>query len=90
MINISKININTNINTDEHNVLALVSIIIDDSIVVDNIKLMNGKDGPYLVFPVNDRNKFIANPITEETRQYILNKILDEMRKHNGFQRDNK
>ena len=46
---------------------------------------MNGEKGIYLLFPQNGKyTKFVAYPIKEETRQYILDEILKEMVNQDG------
>lgn len=60
------------------NFLAEIDIVIDCNIIVNNIKLMLGNKGEYLIFPSDDKGRNIAYPIKEETRQFILNEVLNK------------
>ena len=65
------------------NILADVNIDINYDFRIHNIKLVDGKKGPYLIFPQNRMHKFIVYPIKDEVRQEILDKILEEFSKIN-------
>ena len=65
------------------NFLANINIIIDHDMVINNIKLMNGLKGKYLKFPEDDKGRNIAYPIKEETRQFILNELLNKYEEEN-------
>ncbi len=58
------------------NTLASIDIIIDCNVIINDIKLMNGIKGEYLVFPSDDKGRNIAYPIKDSTRQNILNEVL--------------
>ena len=62
----------------DKNFLAEIDLVIDYSIIIKGIKLMNGIKGEYLKFPNDDRGRSIAFPIKEKTRQEILDIILKE------------
>ena len=64
---------------------AVASITIDDSFVVKGIKIINGKNGPFISMP-NQKDghgdyKDIAFPINSETREKIINAIMEEYNK---------
>lgn len=58
------------------NLLAKASIVIDYDFQVNDIELMKGKKGYYLIFPKNKYNKFVAYPLDEDTRLEILNYMV--------------
>lgn len=73
---ITNIIVKKNKGDHDKNYLATVSIVLDYDLVVHNIKLMNGEKGEYLQFPVDNKGRFVGNPINEEYRQYLLKEIL--------------
>ena len=81
---ITKVNLqysNNNIN----NFICEADVTFDYDFTVHGIKVMNGEKGIYLLFPQNGKyTKFVAYPIKEETRQYILDEILKEMVNRDG------
>ena len=76
MMNISEIRINK---INKGNFLGYVSILIDNSIVVDGIELYDGKNGRYILMPLNPKIKKMRRnsvyPITNEAREKILDAI---------------
>lgn len=58
------------------------SITIEDSIVISDLKIMEGKNGIFISMPnrklKNGTYKDIAFPITREAREQITNEILKE------------
>lgn len=60
-------------------VLGYATIVLDYCFAVHDIKVMSGEKGPYLIFPADKVGKFIAYPIKEEVRQYILDSIIKEI-----------
>lgn len=65
-------------NNLDNKLLGIASITLDFDFIVHDINIMDGDKGKYLIFPTKGPNKYVAYPIKEETRQYILNSILDE------------
>ena len=64
---------------------AVVSITIDDELVVHDIKVINGKDGYFLSMPSRKTNegdfKDIVHPIKTEVREMLKNRIVAEYEK---------
>lgn len=60
-------------------VLGYATIVLNYGFAVHDIKVMSGEKGPYLIFPLDKAGKYIANPMNEETRQYILKEIMQEI-----------
>lgn len=62
------------------NLLAFASVTINDSFVVDGIRLCNGKNGPYLNMPgsTNKRGTWrdACKPITKEFRQQLTEAVV--------------
>lgn len=79
MIEITDVNLK-NVNTSR--VKAIASITINDCFVVNDIKLVEGKDGLFVVMPSrktpNGEFKDIAHPINAETRKLIQNAIINK------------
>ena len=59
------------------NALADVAITLDHDFAIHNIQLLTGEKGPYILFPKDKVGKGIAYPINNETREMILNTVLD-------------
>ena len=61
------------------------SVTIDDSVVISEIKIVNGKNGLFVSFPnrrlPSGEYKDIAFPITKEARKQIVDEILAEYNK---------
>ena len=61
---------------------AFASIVFDASFMVNDIKVIEGKDGLFISMPSrrrkNGRFKDIAHPLNQETRQVIEDRILAE------------
>ena len=64
---------------------AFASIVFDGSFMVNDIKVIQGKDGLFISMPSrrqkNGRFKDIAHPLNQETRQVLEERILDEFRR---------
>lgn len=64
---------------------AFVSIVFDGSFMVNDIKVIQGKDGFFISMPSrrkkNGRFKDIAHPLNQETRQAIEDRIVAEYRR---------
>ena len=73
------------VNTEDAKLKAVASITIDDSIVVHDIKVINGKDGYFISMPsrkVADGNyKDIVHPIKTEVREMLKERIIAEYEK---------
>lgn len=79
MLNISEVRIKK---INRGSFLGYASILIDDSFIIDGIELYEGRKGRYFLMPLNPKLKrFRKNscyPITEDTRQNILDLISKE------------
>lgn len=62
----------------EKNLLALVDIDLDYNYRIHDIKLMSGNKGEYIVFPTNQHEKYVAYPISNDFREYILSNIVSK------------
>jgi len=85
MINITNVQINSPKNTNSK-ILAFAKITIDDSFVVDNLKIIDGSKGIFVAMPSNKNTKTqefqdIAFPITKECRKYVTETILEAYNK---------
>ena len=78
-MNITKIEIDRNV--EGKNLIGIVNIIINNQFKLEDIKLMKGNKGMYLLFPQNSFYKCIYYPTKEEIRQKILEKILKQYNK---------
>ena len=63
--------------------LCYASILIDNSIVIDGIKLLQGENGRYIIMPVRklkgvDTKRNYSYPINNETREKILQEISNK------------
>lgn len=80
MIQITKVNIYKTENLGA--VEAIASIVIDDAIAINNIKIINGKKGLFIGMPSRKNSngdfKDIVYPINTETREIIEKAILTE------------
>lgn len=69
----------------ESKVKAVASITIDDSFVVHDIKIIDGKDGYFIVMPSKTTRfgeyRDVAHPIKSEVRAYIRDMILEAFEK---------
>ena len=66
--------------------LALVSITIDDMLVIHDIKIKDGPNGYFIAMPnrkmPNGEYKDIAHPLNSEARKLLHSTILDAYEKH--------
>ena len=80
MIQVTKVNIYKAENLGA--VKAIASIVINDAIAINNIKIINGKKGLFIAMPSrkasNGEFKDIVYPINTETREIIEKAILTE------------
>lgn len=79
MLKINEVRINK---INKGNLLGYASILIEDSFIIEGIELHSGKNGRYLLMPLNFKRRNVrrnsAYPITNETREMILNLILEK------------
>ncbi len=66
---------------DDIKLKAVASITIDDCFVIHDIKVIEGNDGHFVAMPSRKTNdgeyKDIAHPINTETRQAVIDAVLD-------------
>jgi stage V sporulation protein G len=66
----------------EEKLKAFVSIVIDRCFMVNDIKIINGKDGLFISMPSrrkkNGEFKDVAHPLNNETRKFVESKVLGE------------
>ena len=66
---------------DDIKLKAVASITIDDCFVIHDIKIIEGNDGYFVAMPSRKTNdgeyKDIAHPINTETRQAVIEAVLD-------------
>lgn len=58
------------------NVLADASLTLDHDFAIHNVQLLTGEKGPYVLFPKDKVGKGIVYPINNETRELVLNTLL--------------
>ena len=67
---------------DETKLKAVASITFDDCFVVHDIKVIAGKNGPFVSMPsrknLDGNHRDIAHPIKTETREEIKNEVLEK------------
>lgn len=83
MIEVTKVNIYETENLGE--VKAVASIVVNNAIAINNIKIINGKKGLFIGMPsrktLTGEFKDIVYPINTETREIIQIAILKEYKK---------
>jgi len=66
----------------EGKVKAIISITIDDAIVIHDIKLVEGQKGLFMAMPgrkiADGQFRNIAHPISQEVRDMLQNLLLDK------------
>ena len=64
---------------------AMASVVLNDAICINDIRIMEGEKGPFISMPSrrkeNGQFKDIAHPINQETREKIQSAILEEYKK---------
>lgn len=85
MLNITEIRIKR---IGKGDLLAASSVCIDNCFIMNEIKLLNGKNGRYISFPNRrlknkDIRKNFSYPINNETRLQLLEAISEEYDKSN-------
>lgn len=78
MLNISDVRIKR---IDKGDFLCYASVCIDNKLIIDGIKLLQGKKGRYILMPVrkvsgNNKRNF-AYPTNNETREQLLELISE-------------
>ena len=67
---------------DEEKLRAFVSIVFDNCFMVNDIKVIQGKDGLFISMPSrkkrNGKFKDVAHPLNNETRKMLEEQILSE------------
>jgi stage V sporulation protein G len=67
---------------DEEKLRAFVSIVFDNCFMVNDIKVIQGKDGLFISMPSrkkrNGKFKDVAHPLNNETRKMLEDQILSE------------
>lgn len=81
-MNITRINVKK---VNEEKVKAIVSISIDDSILIHDIKVIDGKNGIFISMP-NKKTKTgdyrdLVHPVSKEAREELYQKILEAYEK---------
>ena len=65
---------------DEEKLKACVSVVFDECFMVNDIKVIQGRDGSFISMPSrrkrNGRFKDVAHPLNNETRRMIEDQIL--------------
>lgn len=73
------------IQKEDSKLKAVASMTIEDCFVVHDVKIIEGKDGYFIAMPSRKASdgeyKDIVHPINTETRQEIINIILDAFKK---------
>lgn len=68
----------------EEKLKAFVSIVLDRCFMVNDIKVIQGKDGLFISMPSrrkkNGEFKDVAHPLNQETRTWVEERILGEYR----------
>lgn len=78
------------VNSKEGKVVAFADITIDDSFLVNNVKIINGQRGLFVAMPAikdkkTDTYKDVCFPLNNEARKIIETKVLAEYRKGNDI-----
>lgn len=67
---------------DEEKLKAFVSVVFDDCFMVNDIKIINGRDGLFISMPSrkkkNGEFKDVAHPLNNDTRRMIEDRILTQ------------
>ena len=69
------------VNKDDSKLKAVASITIDDCFVVHDVKIIDGNDGFFIAMPsrktADGEFKDVAHPIKSETRNEIIESVLE-------------
>ena len=67
---------------DEEKLKAFVTIVIDDSLVIRDVKIIDGVNGLFLAMPSKKRKngeyKDVVHPVNQETRKRIEMLVFEE------------
>ena len=73
---------------DDSKLKAVASITIDDCFVIHDIKVIDGTDGYFVAMPSRKTSdgeyKDIAHPINTETRQTVIDAVLEAFKLENA------
>lgn len=73
---------------DSGKLKAVASITIDDCFVIHDIKVIDGNDGFFVAMPSRKTSegefKDIAHPINTETRQQVIDAVLEAFKTENS------
>ena len=73
---------------DDSKLKAVASITIDDCFVIHDIKVIDGTDGYFVAMPSRKTSdgeyKVIAHPINSETRQTVIDAVLEAFKLENA------
>ncbi len=73
------------VNTDSGKLKGVATVVIDDSIAIHDIKLIEGEDGLFMSMPSkkmpDGTYKDLVHPINSKTRESIKEKVLNAYRK---------
>ena len=73
---------------DDSKLKAVASITIDDCFVIHDIKVIEGTDGYFVAMPSRKTSdgeyKDIAHPINSETRQTVIDAVLEAFKLENA------
>ena len=67
----------------QSNLLAFAKVVFNDQFLVTGIKILEGKNGPFIAFPVeydriSGKNYDSCFPVTRELREYITDEIISQ------------
>lgn len=62
---------------------ALAEIVLNDQFIVRGLRVMDGENGLYIVYPTDpfvkgDEFRSICNPVTRQLREHIENTVLEK------------
>lgn len=70
---------------NQENLKAFVTIVLDDSLAIHNLKLIKGNNGLFIAFPnyksTNDKYYDIVHPIVGKLRKEIEKEIINQYNK---------
>lgn len=80
MINVTDVRVRL-VKIDGGKLKGIASVVIDDSIAIHDIKLIEGEDGLFMAMPskkISDGEyRDIVHPINSQTREILKEKVLD-------------
>lgn len=84
MINITDVRVRL-VSNEGGKLKGVATVVIDDSVAVHDIKLIQGNDGVFMAMPPKKMSegeyKDLVHAINSPTREYLKEKILDAYRK---------